>query len=90
MSSHIELVRSAIDELDNETVYVKLSDYEKSIQHVRELARLEHKYNMGMIGKKPFMGWSQEKHDNYHMNEVLECDKVLSWLFIKLMQINPD
>jgi len=42
------------------------------------------------IGGKPLYGWSQEKHDAYHLEHSEEAYVVYKYCFARQMQINPD
>jgi hypothetical protein len=42
------------------------------------------------LAGKPLYGWSQEKHEAYHLKEIAECRAVLHYTEIRQMQIFPD
>ena len=47
-------------------------------------------YHTEETTKKPLWGWSAAKHYEYHAARRSEAVAVRDWVFIRLMQIDPD
>lgn len=40
--------------------------------------------------KTPLPGWSEEKHRDYHKQAELAATQAARWLYIRLMQLDPN
>lgn len=49
--------------------------------------QLEH---LDALGKPPMMGWDAEKWRQHHVEGAAAAEQAARWLFIRLMQIDPD
>lgn len=65
-------------------------DLNRAIELTNIDAKRQLKDHMDAVGKSPLFGWSQEKHDNYHIKHANEARNAVRYLSVRMMQINPD
>lgn len=57
---------------------------------VQNHARQQANHHAAQIGGKPLYGWTQQKHDDYHHQQLAEANTAHEWVSIQIMRINPD
>ena len=67
----------------NDRLWNALTIVKMDAQEAVEFAQRE-------LAKKPLHGWSQQKHEAYHLKEIAEARAVVHYCFIRQMQIDPD
>lgn len=55
----------------------------------KDAERVQQQYEK-QLTEKPLYGWSQEKHERYCNERIIEAKTVAHYCFIRQMQIDPD
>lgn len=61
-----------------------------ALTRVKLDAKKQKEYHEKELTSKPLHGWDKQRHEEYHKRQIAECDAVLSYCFVRQMQINPD
>lgn len=68
----------------------KLNELYRALCMAERDAREQANSHAEQVGQKSLFGWSQDKHDAYHRDHSEAARAAAKYLFVRMMQIDPD